>query len=364
MDIKSLINAASKGNPTDPLAADDLHGYVPPCAVAALRAASTGQTVLVPAKDRFSIGRDPRNEVVFDEGTVSRMHCAVERHPDRLHYFDAGSTRGTFVDGRARASADLFPGTVVTFGALTCLALSEAMARAALDLDRLIGEPAQVHAGLVAARDTRCLIVVAPRGAAHAELVHALYRSHADRGDAKLVGYPTVPRGADLDRALATARGGWLFLDGSTGELRLSEDTFVRIVRPADRITLVVAVTDLEEIPRALYRLHHQTVTVASMPARLRRDRDGAIDAILAWHRLPLRTPDLHRDLVEAIGRHPWPGDYTQFADVVSFVGRRFAGKSYADAMRGTYHPPASVNRWSLELGVHRSLLGMTSRAG
>jgi len=236
--------------------------------------------------------------------------------------------------------------------------------RAAVDLDRLVGHPAQVHAGLVAARDTRCLIVVAPRGAAHGELVHALYRSHADRGDARLAAYPAVPRGADLDRALATVRGGWLFLDGSAAEVRLPEDTLARIVRPADRVTLVLAVTDLDEVPAALYRCHHQTVTVESMPARLRRDRDGAIDAIFAWHRLPLRVPDLHRDLIDAIGRHPWPGDFTQFADVVAFVGRRFSGKSYADSMRGTYHPPSSVNRWTLELGVHRSLLGMTSRAG
>lgn len=364
MLFQDLIHAVSKAPPTDPLPPERMRNHLTPCAVAALRTVATGHTVSTPASELFSIGRDQdSNELVFDDPSVSRLHCTVERVHLGLQYVDAGSTRGTAVDGRTRASAIVMPGATVTFGALACLALDETMLKAATHLDRLIGVPAQVHAALVAARDTRCIILVAPRGAPHREIVHTLKDSQAPgmAPAGPIATYDALPRREDLERLIDKLRGGWLVLDATEREIRLPSDVLTRILRPADRITLVLAVSDLDTIPAPLYRLHHQRVSLDPITARLRSDAIVTIDRIFRWLQLSLRAADLHRDLVDAIARHPWPGDYTQFADVVAFVGRRFAGKSYADSMRGTYHPASSVNRWALELGVHRSLLGMTT---
>ena len=62
---------------------------------------------------------------------------------------------------------------------------------------------------------------------------------------------------------------------------------------------------------------------------------------------------------VRAIEIAPWPKNYVQFADVVSFVGRRLAGFDFAVASSGTYAPASTVVRWVHDLGVDRRLVGM-----
>ncbi len=65
-------------------------------------------------------------------------------------------------------------------------------------------------------------------------------------------------------------------------------------------------------------------------------------------------------DLVRAIHCAPWPGNYVQFADVVSFIGRRLSRYKQAAAVAGLYcEAPSTIIRWVHELGVDRRFVGM-----
>ena len=46
-----------------------------------------------------TIGSLSANEIVLDDGSVSRRHCAIVNYPDSVWLHDLGSTRGTVVDG-------------------------------------------------------------------------------------------------------------------------------------------------------------------------------------------------------------------------------------------------------------------------
>ena len=79
------------------------------------RGPQTGKTWLLPS-GTTSIGRDPTNDIVLDDITVSRHHCDIQLDDDRLTLIDQGSTNGTYVnDGRADRH-DLAPGDRLLVG--------------------------------------------------------------------------------------------------------------------------------------------------------------------------------------------------------------------------------------------------------
>ena len=47
-----------------------------------------------------TVGRAPRADFVVDRALVSRVHCRLEAHADRLDVVDLESTNGTFVNDR------------------------------------------------------------------------------------------------------------------------------------------------------------------------------------------------------------------------------------------------------------------------
>ena len=49
-------------------------------------------------RERLSIGRDAKNDLVIDDGRVSGFHCAIIREGEYFELVDLGSVNGTFVD--------------------------------------------------------------------------------------------------------------------------------------------------------------------------------------------------------------------------------------------------------------------------
>ncbi len=72
----------------------------------------------VEAGRRLIIGRSADCDVTLADQSVSRRHCAVEAAGAGLAVTDLGSVNGTFVNGRAVATARLAPGDVLRAGAV------------------------------------------------------------------------------------------------------------------------------------------------------------------------------------------------------------------------------------------------------
>jgi pSer/pThr/pTyr-binding forkhead associated (FHA) protein len=49
--------------------------------------------------ERVTIGKDAENQIVFDDGTVSRLHASCEPFPAGWCIEDLGSSNGTFLNG-------------------------------------------------------------------------------------------------------------------------------------------------------------------------------------------------------------------------------------------------------------------------
>lgn len=64
----------------------------------------------------FTIGRDPKCDIFLSNMTVSRHNATIVIEGDQAKIIDAGSTNGTWVDGRIVDEAPLEPGTHVQIG--------------------------------------------------------------------------------------------------------------------------------------------------------------------------------------------------------------------------------------------------------
>lgn len=69
----------------------------------------------------YSIGRLSDNDIVLDDGDVSRHHARVCCHGGRYFVEDAGSRNGTYVQGRATSRTALEPGDLIQLGPRTGL---------------------------------------------------------------------------------------------------------------------------------------------------------------------------------------------------------------------------------------------------
>lgn len=79
------------------------------------RGPQTGKTWLLPAGET-SIGRDPSNDIVLDDITVSRHHCDIELRDEQLTLYDRGSTNGTYVNEARADHHPLAPGDRLLVG--------------------------------------------------------------------------------------------------------------------------------------------------------------------------------------------------------------------------------------------------------
>jgi pSer/pThr/pTyr-binding forkhead associated (FHA) protein len=79
------------------------------------RGPQTGKTWLLP-NGGTTIGRDPSNDIVLDDITVSRNHCDIELSGDQLVLIDLGSTNGTYVNDKRADRHQLAPGDRLLVG--------------------------------------------------------------------------------------------------------------------------------------------------------------------------------------------------------------------------------------------------------
>lgn len=64
----------------------------------------------------MTVGRDPRNAIVLNDPSVSRVHCRLEARQGYIHVTDLRSTNGTWVNGRRIDEVDLAHGDRVLLG--------------------------------------------------------------------------------------------------------------------------------------------------------------------------------------------------------------------------------------------------------
>jgi DNA-binding NtrC family response regulator len=88
---------------------------LPRCLLVVLNGAQRGLERVIDG-DVFRVGKNPDNDLVLQDETVSRVHCEIAR--DRKGYLlrDLGSTNGTLLDGAEIKEAWLKPGAVITVG--------------------------------------------------------------------------------------------------------------------------------------------------------------------------------------------------------------------------------------------------------
>jgi len=90
-----------------------------------------------------TIGRDPQNDVVLDDQSVSRHHAQLDQVEGVLHITDLGSLNGTQVNGRAiepRASHPFNDGDSASIG---CFTLTLFLAAEEVRIEKVVVEPPQ-----------------------------------------------------------------------------------------------------------------------------------------------------------------------------------------------------------------------------
>ena len=70
-------------------------------------------------KDRLGVGRDPTNQIVVDDPSVSRAHAAIVPVGNDHILEDLASANGTFVNGTRMSRRILQHGDVAEFGAFS-----------------------------------------------------------------------------------------------------------------------------------------------------------------------------------------------------------------------------------------------------
>ena len=79
------------------------------------RGAVSGSRYLLD-EDKVTVGRDPSNDFMLDDGTVSREHAVFIRENGRYRIEDVGSLNGTYVNRRRVDSVELHSGDELMIG--------------------------------------------------------------------------------------------------------------------------------------------------------------------------------------------------------------------------------------------------------
>jgi pSer/pThr/pTyr-binding forkhead associated (FHA) protein len=79
------------------------------------RGAVSGSRYLLD-EDKVTVGRDPSNDIMLDDGTVSREHAMFIRENGRYRIEDVGSLNGTYVNRRRVDSVELHSGDELMIG--------------------------------------------------------------------------------------------------------------------------------------------------------------------------------------------------------------------------------------------------------
>ncbi len=79
------------------------------------RGAVSGSRYLLD-EDKVTVGRDPSNDIMLDDGTVSREHAVFIRENGHYRVEDVGSLNGTYVNRRRVDSVELHSGDELMIG--------------------------------------------------------------------------------------------------------------------------------------------------------------------------------------------------------------------------------------------------------
>jgi pSer/pThr/pTyr-binding forkhead associated (FHA) protein len=102
-------------------------------------------------KDRLGVGRNPANQIVVDDPSVSREHAAIVPVGNDHILEDLASANGTFVNGTRMSRRILQNGDVVEFGAFSLRYLNlKTATEVELDRTMLIEGIAEAQTGLPA----------------------------------------------------------------------------------------------------------------------------------------------------------------------------------------------------------------------
>jgi pSer/pThr/pTyr-binding forkhead associated (FHA) protein len=137
---------------------------------------SSGGTVVFQCfigRERLGVGRDPANQIVIEDPSVSREHAAIVAVGNDHILEDLTSANGTVVNGQRMSRRILQHGDVVELGAFHLRYLNPKAAEDELDRTMLIDGIAGARTGLVASGETlevprtRATRIKFPRGRAY-----------------------------------------------------------------------------------------------------------------------------------------------------------------------------------------------------
>jgi pSer/pThr/pTyr-binding forkhead associated (FHA) protein len=146
-------------------------------------------------KERVSVGRDPRNQVVIDDAAVAMQHAAITRVGNDHILEDLQSETGTFVNGTRVSRHILQHGDVMEFGAFYLRYLNP-RASAEMDLERTM-----LISGLRVRGDGEQLDP-APEEA-HVPAAHPT-KVRFPKGSVTVLAGDEIGRTIELDRVIAT----------------------------------------------------------------------------------------------------------------------------------------------------------------
>lgn len=66
--------------------------------------------------ESLTIGRNPENQLVIDDPTVSSQHAVIERIGDGYQIRDLNSTNGVFVNGKRLSSSEIGEEDLIVIG--------------------------------------------------------------------------------------------------------------------------------------------------------------------------------------------------------------------------------------------------------
>lgn len=331
------------------------------CEISVLSGPDAGQRVRI--RDGLArIGTAPGNHLRLKDPTVSRVHCEIQTHPDRIRIIDRESTNGTFVSGVRVRDAEVTAGATVQIGQ-TSLSIDPSQGTVPVplsDRDRygdIVGasvEMRRVYSILERAAATEATVLVLGETGTGKELVARAIHDSSPRANGPFVAFDcgaVAPNlieselfghvrgafsGAVSDRrgVFEEAKGGTLFFD-ELGELPLSlQPKLLRAIEsrtvkrlgsnqvvPVDvRIVAATNVALAEAINRGTFRedLYFRVAVIEIELPPLRARRDDL--ATLAKHFYTMynpKEPEPPQDLLQSVMSRSWPGNVRELRNFI-----------------------------------------------